>query len=72
MLNMNPRASTSNFNRRSGSIHSEFAKDDNELQRATTAAASVYSYKNSNIEKMLSSIGAKTLPFKVKLPKLPV
>jgi hypothetical protein len=57
------------------SLNHAKSKDDlmeDDLIRATTAAASQYSYKNSNVEKLLSSIGSKSIPFKVKLPKLPI
>lgn len=37
--------------------------------RLTTAAASVYSYKNSNVERMLSSIGPSA-GLKLNLPQM--
>jgi hypothetical protein len=46
---------------------SEMSQD--ELVRVTTAAASVYSYKNSNVERMLSSIGPSA-SLKLNLPQL--
>jgi len=46
---------------------SEMSQD--ELVRVTTAAASIYSYKNSNVEKILSSIGPSA-SLKLNLPKL--